>query len=686
MPLCLGDGTVWGTLCALDPEPTQTGQEAVRLLQVLARFVATDMDRTRAEERLRERDARLREQEARLRESEERFRGAFEHAAIGMALVGLDGRFLRVNRALCEIVAYSEDDLLRCTFQEITHPDDLDADLTQVRRLLAGKTASFEMEKRYLRGDGAVAPILLSVALVRDAAGAPLHFVSQIQDVSARRAAETALAAERDLLDAVLCHLPDAVYVKDAASRFSRVNPTAADLYGLADAADAIGKTDFDVFPTEVAAPLFDAEQALLALGAPVLNKLERHATPDGGDRWMFATKVPFRDAEGSVVGLVGISRDVTDQKRTEAALRSSEASLNEAQESARIGSWAWNPRLGDLCWSDELFRLFGLDPAAGISYERFMAAVHPDDRPLLDGETERLLIAGGRFEIEHRIVLPGGEIRVLHGRGTAELDADGRLVRMVGTSQDVTDRKRAEEELRAAKEAAEESSRLKSAFLSTMSHELRTPLTAILGYAGVLFEGLNGRLAPEQEEDVACIARGAERLLALVNDVLDLSRIEAGALDLAPERIDLSRVVERVRAEVGPQAAAKGIGLTFDLPPGSLSWEADPMRLHQILLNLVGNAVKFTERGSVVVSARVGEESIEVAVADTGIGIPAEALPHIFDEFRQADGTTTRKYGGSGLGLAIAKRLVEMHGGRIAVESEAGVGSRFAVTLPRQP
>jgi signal transduction histidine kinase len=214
------------------------------------------------------------------------------------------------------------------------------------------------------------------------------------------------------------------------------------------------------------------------------------------------------------------------------------------------------------------------------------------------------------------------------------------------------------------------------------MSHELRSPLTAILGYAELLRYPGGDPLTPGQAADVAQIVRSADHLLALIDDVLDLSLIEAGGVALEPEEVDLGRLVGAVLADVALQAAAKGLTVAADVPPG-LPVQADPLRLHQVLLNLAGNAVKFTEQGRVTVAARRVEGGFEVAVADTGIGIAPEALPHVFEEFRRADPSTTRRYGGSGLGLAIAKRIVEAHGGMISAESAPGVGSTFTVRLP---
>jgi signal transduction histidine kinase len=250
----------------------------------------------------------------------------------------------------------------------------------------------------------------------------------------------------------------------------------------------------------------------------------------------------------------------------------------------------------------------------------------------------------------------------------------------VVAIVRDVTERARAEAELRAAKEAAEKASQLKSDFLSTMSHELRTPLTAIAGYTEFLQRGPG--LSLEQAEDVNQISRSAHHLLGLISDVLDLSRIEAGALSLRSEPVLVAEVVEEALAQLLPQITAKQLRVETSVPP-ALTVRADRQRLRQILLNLVGNAVKFTEYGMVTIDSVSTAASIEVAVTDTGLGIAPDALPRIFDEFRQADSSMTRRFGGAGLGLAIAKKLAELQGGQIAVSSEVGFGSTFTLHLP---
>ena len=237
--------------------------------------------------------------------------------------------------------------------------------------------------------------------------------------------------------------------------------------------------------------------------------------------------------------------------------------------------------------------------------------------------------------------------------------------------------------ELRTANVKLEEASRLKSEFIANVSHELRTPMNAIIGYTKLMLDGLDGDLTEQQMADLQRVATAADNLLSLINGLLDLAKIEAGRMELNSEEVNIEVVVEEVVELIRPQADAKGLALEMDVARSLPAAFADRARVRQVLVNLAANAVKFTERGSVTISASAADGWITLAVTDTGVGIPADAQVYIFDEFRQADSSTTRRYGGTGLGLAISKRLVELHGGRLWVDSTAGAGSTFRFTLP---
>ena len=237
--------------------------------------------------------------------------------------------------------------------------------------------------------------------------------------------------------------------------------------------------------------------------------------------------------------------------------------------------------------------------------------------------------------------------------------------------------------ELRAANVKLEEASRLKSEFIANVSHELRTPMNAIIGYTDFLLEGLNGPLTGQQSQDLGRVRAAAANLLGIINGLLDLAKIEAGQMDMQPQRISVGSVAAEVVDLLGERARSKGLALRSDVAPDLRTAWADPYHVRQVLTNLVGNAIKFTAKGEVVIDAEVKDGMVEIVVRDTGEGIALDAQAYIFDEFRQADGSSRRRHGGTGLGLAIARRLVWMNGGKIWVESEPGIGSRFYFTVP---
>jgi PAS domain S-box-containing protein len=308
----------------------------------------------------------------------------------------------------------------------------------------------------------------------------------------------------------------------------------------------------------------------------------------------------------------------------------------------------------------------------------------HPADVSANRELAERALAGEiAHYELEKRYFHKNGQVIWALLRVSLVRDNDGTPFYFISHMSDITQRKQAEAELREALHAAQAANRARNQFLAMMSHELRTPMQAVLGYADLLLAGANGALSPEQSDDIRTIRRGAERLITLVGQMLDLSRLEAGQLDLVLEQVDLGRIIEQVREDVAPQAAAKGLALDIALPSSLPVVTGDPQRVRQILLNLVGNAVKFTERGGVRIVAGETAEGVSVAVSDTGVGIPPEALPHIFQEFRQAESGMTRRYDGAGLGLAIARGLAAQHGGTITVQSEPHVGSTFTLHLP---
>ena len=368
--------------------------------------------------------------------------------------------------------------------------------------------------------------------------------------------------------------------------------------------------------------------------------------------------------------------------ERTRAAeqARRNEERLRFALDAAAMGTWDWDLVTNEVIWSDNLERIHGLPPGSFdgtfASYER---EIHPEDRERVFASVQQALEHGVPHEVEYRIVAPDGTVRWCEGKGRVELDGE-RPVRMTGVCMMVTRRKEAE---LARLQVAEEASRLKDDFLATLSHELRTPLNAIVGWTELL---QRGALGPEQmRHAVEVIGRNAKLQAQLIEDILDVSRIITGKLQIEREPLAVAPLLDSAMAAIAPAAAAKGIAITADrstpLPP----IEGDPRRLTQVLNNVLGNAVKFTpEGGSITLACKAGAEGLTIEIRDSGVGIAPEFLPYIFDRFRQADSRSTRRHGGLGLGLAIARHLVSLHGGTIRAHSDdLGQGTTVTIGLP---
>jgi len=383
-----------------------------------------------------------------------------------------------------------------------------------------------------------------------------------------------------------------------------------------------------------------------------------------------------------SVANTVTLAIEAADRRKIEQALRTSEGRLTMTVQSTNIGIWDWDLNANDIYLSPEWKRQLGHeDHELGNTFQEWESRIHPEDHDRALGAIAAYLSRReSQLEIEHRLRHKDGSYRWILARGML-IKIHGQSTRIVGIHLDVTDRKVAEEQLRQAKEVAEAASQAKSQFLANMSHEIRTPMNGVLGMAELL---LRCALGDKERHLTESIHRSGSVLLALINDILDFSKIEAGKLQLETIPFEIRRTIQDAVDLAMPEAQKKHLKLSWhvanDVPAYLLG---DPMRLRQIIVNLVGNAVKFTEQGVIEVAVSVESHrgelyGLSVTVRDTGIGISPEAQAHIFAAFSQADGSTTRKYGGTGLGLAIVKQLVTLMGGHITLQSAPGEGSTF--------
>ncbi len=493
---------------------------------------------------------------AHAREQAELFASAFQHAATGQALVGLDGAFLRVNETFCRIVGIAEAVMLHLDFQSITHADDLHADLSLLEQLTRGAIDSYRIDKRYIHADGRTIWVHLTVSMVRNPDGSPKHYIAQVQDKTEQREAEAALRESEARYRLIAENTSDMIVMSDVTGRI---------LY----ASNAVRRTGW-------------SPDALI--GANLGDKMD--------------------------------------------------------PEDTKVVS-----------------RVFGR---------------------MLRGEPPQSVRWRGRDTIG------GGWIWMESSPNLLRDDETGEPTGFLDVIRDVTLQVRQEEALAQARAEAEEATAVKSQFLANMSHEIRTPLTAVVGFTSLLRE--DPSLSPAAAGYAAKIAGAGNALLAIVNDVLDFSKLEAGQIEIRARPADIVDVCRETLGVFTVQAEAKDLLLTFrsdpHLPPAVM---IDAERLRQMLVRMIGNAVKFTEQGEICVAVLAGAEpgQVVIEVADTGPGLDEDAQKQLFQKFTQVDGSMTRRHGGAGLGLAICKGLVESMGGTIGVDSAHGEGSVFRLTLP---
>jgi PAS domain S-box-containing protein len=557
-------------------------------------------------------------------------------------------------------------------------------------------------------------------------------------DITGLKETEQALRQERALLRSLIDSIPDLIFYKDKQGVYQRVNQ-AFQRFTAREEGDILGKTDQDLFPPDAAKICTEIDQRILAEGQ-LLRMEEQLDQFDGRKTWLETIQTPFFGPNGEIVGMIGISRDITERKNAERTLQQSKdelerrveertAFLKEANDrlqvevahreqvqialeaskdrlrqcliAARMGTWDWDILNHQLSGSAEMEALYGFVPGSfDGKYETYLQAIDPDDRNRVEEAIAEILSSTSeRFEIEQRIRLETGELRWLSAQGEVIRDfATGQAIRSIGTVMDISDRKQAQLALQEAAYAAETANRSKSMFLANMSHELRTPLNAIIGYSEMLQEEADDFGYTDLIPDLEKIRKAGNHLLVLINDILDISKIEAGRMDLYLEDFNIDELIENVVSTAQPLIERNENRLTVECDRNLGMMYADLTKVRQILLNLLSNAAKFTKNGQitlsvglfcptngVLTSASTGTASswVQFAIADTGIGITPEQRQHLFKPFMQGDASTTREYGGTGLGLAISQRFCQMMGGEISVESQPLGGSCFTVLIP---
>lgn len=666
--------------------------------------------------------------QAAMQESEARYRTLFERAPDGIFIADGEGYYLDANQAMCNMMGYDREALLGLHASDIVLPEEVQYINPGLNIVKTSKDYHREWKLRRKDGSNFVADVVAT----QMPNGNPIGIV---RDISERKHAENLLR----LSEANLA----------ASQRITHLGSWELDIAKVADIAEGDMRWSSEVFrilghePGSIAATYANFQAAVhpddrkRMMEAITAALQENHAydlthrilRPDGTERIVREQgEFQYDSLNGQPMRMIGTVLDVTKQRRAEATIERALERLNEAQRIGQIGDWEWDIASEKITWSQQVYVILGLDPKLGPprNYEEQAKFYDESSRQLMQQKITQVINTGEAQDYELVLLRPEGPPGYLHARALPKKDTSGKVIGLFGTVQDISESKatqakiqklNAELEQRVIERTtqleaanreletystailrdlriAEAADQIKSAFLSTMSHELRTPLNSIIGFTGIVLLGLAGSLNPEQTKQLGMVQSSARHLLALINDVLDLSKIEACQIDVVAEAFSLSLSLEQVTASVKPMADAKNLSLKLMVPPTPIEMVSDRRRVEQILINLLNNAIKFTHQGSVTLTAELvddyaqspeGEsgQALRLSVADTGIGIKDKDLDTLFLPFRQLDSSLMRQYEGTGLGLAICRQLVGILGGEINVTSVWTKGSVFTVTLP---
>ncbi|WP_411821662.1 PAS domain S-box protein [Leptospira sp. 'Mane'] len=636
--------------------------------------------------------------------TEEQFKKAFDSAAMGMAIVSLDGEFQEVNQSLCEMFGYPKEELKGKTFQEVTYEEDLKKSIVHLEKFLDKKGDNYQIEKRYYRKDGSILYALLSISIIRSLDGTAHHFVAQINNITDKVIADQKLSFALGNLQTIMdASTQVSITTTDLNGVFTNFNKGAETLLGYT-AEEMIGLQTPIIIHKEEEVRL-RSEQLSKEIGKPISGfdtmvysaRLGQYESRE----WSYVRKngtsfpvqlivTAIRNENQEIIGYLGIASDISQLKETQKQLKKSEERWQFALEGSGDGIWDWDAQTNKVFYSSQWKRMLGYnDNEVGDTLEEWDKRIHPDDKELCYAKLNQHFNGETPFySYEHRMLCKDGTFKWVLDRGKVVLwTKDKQPKRVIGTHTDITERKLMEKAVIDARLKAEAANLSKSEFLANMSHEIRTPLNGVIGFSDLL---MKTKLDSTQQQYMQTVHQSAISLLDLINDILDFSKIEAGKMDLHIEKVDIFELAGQIGDMVKYKAHEKGLEILLNIHTNTprFIW-ADSVRLRQVMVNLLGNSVKFTHSGEIEIKIECLNPQITnpikdfmFSVRDTGIGISASNRQKIFEAFEQEDSSTTRRYGGTGLGLAISNQLLALMNTKLQLESEPGRGSCFYFPL----